>query len=69
MDALTFLAATGSPVAGGSNLRNYFTSHPNEYYDLRGILSPIGDTEGPIQCDGAAAESGVRLPRIHGRLI
>jgi hypothetical protein len=28
-----------------SDLRNYFTSHPHEYYDLRGILSPIGDTE------------------------
>jgi heme-binding protein len=28
-----------------SNLRNYFTAHPQEYYDLRGILAPIGDTE------------------------
>jgi heme-binding protein len=35
-----------------SNLRNYFTSHPNEYNDLRGILSPIGDTE--RQCNVTA---------------
>jgi heme-binding protein len=28
-----------------SNLRGYFTAHPQEYTDLRGILSPIGDTE------------------------
>ena len=28
-----------------SDLRNYFTAHPNEYYDLRGILAPIGDTQ------------------------
>ncbi len=28
-----------------SDLRNYFTAHPQEYYDLRGILAPIGDTQ------------------------
>jgi heme-binding protein len=28
-----------------SDLRGYFTAHPNEYYDLRGILAPIGDTQ------------------------
>lgn len=28
-----------------SSLRGYFTAHPQEYKDLRGILSPIGDTE------------------------
>lgn len=28
-----------------AELRNYFTSHPQEYYDLRGILAPIGDTQ------------------------
>ncbi|OBG71918.1 MULTISPECIES: heme-binding protein [unclassified Mycobacterium] len=39
-------AAYGQPRAQAeSNLRSYFTAHPNEYYDLRGILSPIGDTE------------------------
>ena len=28
-----------------SDLRSYFTAHPQEYYALRGILAPIGDTQ------------------------
>lgn len=28
-----------------ANLRAYFTAHPQEYQDLRGILAPIGDTQ------------------------
>jgi hemophore-related protein len=28
-----------------ADLRSYFTAHPQEYYDLRGILAPIGDTQ------------------------
>jgi heme-binding protein len=28
-----------------ADLRNYFTAHPQEYFDLRGILAPIGDTQ------------------------
>ncbi len=35
-----------------SNLRNYFTAHPQQYQDLRGILAPIGDTE--RQCNVTA---------------
>lgn len=39
-------AAYGQPrPEAASNLRGYFTAHPHEYYDLRGILAPIGDTE------------------------
>ena len=39
-------AAYGEPrPQAASELRNYFTAHPGEYYDLRGVLSPIGDTE------------------------
>ncbi|MGD1173235.1 heme-binding protein [Mycobacterium seoulense] len=39
-------AAYGQPrPEAASNLRSYFTAHPQEYYDLRGILAPIGDTE------------------------
>ena len=46
-------AAYGQPrPQAASDLRSYFTSHPNEYYDLRGILSPIGDTE--RQCNVTA---------------
>ena len=47
------MAAYGQPrPEAASDLRNYFTSHPHEYYDLRGILSPIGNTE--RQCNVAA---------------
>jgi len=39
-------AAYGQPrPQAASNLRSYFTAHPQEYNDLRGILAPIGDTE------------------------
>ncbi len=39
-------AAYGEPrPQAESNIRNYFTAHPQEYTDLRGILAPIGDTE------------------------
>jgi hemophore-related protein len=29
----------------GTTLRGYFTANPQEYYELRGILAPIGDTQ------------------------
>jgi heme-binding protein len=39
-------AAYGQPRGDAAgNIRGYFTAHPQEYYDLRGILAPIGDTE------------------------
>ena len=28
-----------------ATLRGYFTANPQEYYELRGILAPIGDTQ------------------------
>ncbi len=28
-----------------ATLRGYFTNNPGEYYDLRGILAPIGDVQ------------------------
>lgn len=28
-----------------ATLRGYFTTNPQEYYDLRGILAPIGDVQ------------------------
>lgn len=28
-----------------AELRNYFTANPGEYYDLRGILAPIGESQ------------------------
>jgi len=39
-------AAMSQPrPAAEANLRSYFTANPGEYYDLRGILAPIGDTQ------------------------
>ncbi|AFM19784.1 hypothetical protein Mycch_5098 [Mycolicibacterium chubuense NBB4] len=39
-------AAMSQPrPAAEANLRGYFTANPSEYYDLRGILTPIGDTQ------------------------
>jgi hemophore-related protein len=32
-----------------ADIRNYFTANPQEYYELRGILAPIGDTQS--QCN------------------
>ncbi|BBZ39468.1 hypothetical protein MCNS_25310 [Mycobacterium conspicuum] len=46
-------AAYGQPrPAAAASLRSYFTAHPQEYNDLRGILAPIGDTE--RQCNVTA---------------
>ncbi len=44
------------PVAA-SNLRSYFTANPTEYYELRGILAPIGDTQ--RQCNVAVLPPGL----------
>ena len=39
-------AAMGQPRdQAAANLRGYFTVHPQEYSDLRGILAPIGDAQ------------------------
>lgn len=39
-------AAYGQPrPQAEANVRGYFTANPGEYYDLRGILAPIGDTQ------------------------
>lgn len=52
------MAAYGEPrPQAESDLRGYFTSHPNEYYDLRGVLAPIGDTE--RQCNVTALPSNL----------
>ncbi|GBE65461.1 hypothetical protein MFM001_19230 [Mycobacterium sp. MFM001] len=45
-------AITRPRPEASATLRTYFTAHPQEYYDLRGILAPIGDTE--RQCNTTA---------------
>ena len=43
-------AAMGQPrPQAETNLRGYFTTNPQEYYALRGILAPIGDVQS--QCN------------------
>lgn len=50
--------AYGQPRGeAAANIRGYFTAHPNEYHDLRGILAPIGDTE--RQCNVTALPSNL----------
>ncbi|HEX5144081.1 MAG TPA: hemophore-related protein [Mycobacterium sp.] len=34
-----------SPAQAAGDIRRYFTANPGEYYELRGILTPIGDTQ------------------------
>jgi hemophore-related protein len=52
------MAAYGQPrPQAASDLRTYFTAHPSEYYDLRGVLAPIGDTE--RQCNVTALPSNL----------
>jgi hemophore-related protein len=51
-------AAMGqSPDQAAANLRGYFTAHPQEYYDLRGILAPIGDAQ--RQCNVTVLPAGL----------
>ena len=39
-------AAYGQPRdQAASSIRGYFTAHPQEYFELRGILTPIGDAQ------------------------
>lgn len=39
-----------------TNLRNYFTAHPQEYFDLRGILAPIGDIQRQCNTTGLSPD-------------
>lgn len=41
-----------------TDLRNYFTSNPSEYYDLKGILAPIGDKQ--RQCNVTVLSSDLQ---------
>jgi len=40
------MAAYGQPrPEAEANIRSYFTANPQEYYELKGILAPIGDIQ------------------------
>ncbi|HET9876385.1 MAG TPA: heme-binding protein [Mycobacterium sp.] len=39
-------AAANQPrPEAAADVRNYFTAHPSEYYELRSILAPIGEAQ------------------------
>lgn len=40
-----YAAANQPRPQAEANVRGYFTANPQEYYDLRGILAPIGDVQ------------------------
>ena len=44
-------------VTAAYSQRSYFTATPTEYYELRGILAPIGDTQ--RQCNVAVLPPGL----------
>lgn len=44
-DAVVTAARNQPRGQAATDLRNYFTAHPQEYVELRGILAPIGDTQ------------------------
>jgi heme-binding protein len=46
-DAKAVITAAQNEPRGqaATDLRNYFTAHPQQYVELRGILAPIGDTQ------------------------
>ncbi|WP_313673237.1 heme-binding protein [Mycolicibacterium sp.] len=40
-----YAAMRQSPAQAAADVRGYFTANPREYYELRGILAPIGDVQ------------------------
>lgn len=40
-----YAAMRQSPAQAEADVRGYFTANPQEYYDLRGILAPIGTVQ------------------------
>ncbi len=57
-DVLT--AAANQPAGEAeSSVRAYFTAHPNEYFDLQGIVAPLKDLRG--QCGLSVTPSQLAL--------
>jgi heme-binding protein len=53
------MAAFNQPRGqAATDLRNYFTANPGQYYDLKGILAPIGDKQ--RQCNTAVLSPGLQ---------
>jgi hemophore-related protein len=53
------MAAFNQPRGqAATDLRNYFTANPGQYYDLKGILAPIGDKQ--HQCNTTVLSPGLQ---------
>ncbi|WP_024440148.1 MULTISPECIES: heme-binding protein [unclassified Mycobacterium] len=49
--------AIGAPrPQAAADVRSYFTAHPQEYFELRNILAPIGETQRQCQTTGLPPE-------------
>nr|WP_173675058.1 heme-binding protein [Mycolicibacter terrae] len=48
-DAVVSRAISSPRPQAAADVRSYFTAHPQEYYELRGILAPIGETQRQCQ--------------------
>jgi len=52
-------AISQSPDDARASVRAYFTAHPNEYFDLQGIVAPLKDLRG--QCGVSVTPSQLAL--------
>ncbi len=48
-NAVVTQAVSSPRPQAAADVRSYFTAHPQEYYELRGILAPIGETQRQCQ--------------------
>ncbi|OBH14618.1 hemophore-related protein [Mycolicibacter terrae] len=48
-NAVVNQAITSPRPQAAAEVRSYFTAHPQEYYELRGILAPIGEKQRQCQ--------------------
>ncbi|MBJ7336864.1 heme-binding protein [Mycolicibacterium sp.] len=44
-EQVVFAARNQPRDQAAADIRNYFTANPTEYYELRGIIAPIGETQ------------------------
>ncbi|OBI03347.1 hypothetical protein A5715_08240 [Mycolicibacter heraklionensis] len=55
-NAVVNRAITSPRPQAAAEVRSYFTAHPQEYFELRGILAPIGETQRQCQTTGLPPE-------------
>nr|CRL68398.1 Fis family transcriptional regulator [Mycolicibacter nonchromogenicus] len=55
-NAVVNRAITSPRPQAAAEVRSYFTAHPQEYFELRGILAPIGETQRQFQTTGLPPE-------------